>query len=277
MYKCINIILATKHKKQDAIRKPFEDAFKANLYIPDNYDTDQFGTFTGEIPRHDTAYDTVIKKAKEACLIYGFDYGIANEGSFGPHPAIYFAPGDIELISFIDRKKDFVVVESEITTETNYAQLEISISDDFTNYLKKVKFGSHGLIVRSMDDDAIIAKGINQLSELKTILNSAFKKYKTLRLETDMRAMMNPTRMNVINKLAIKLVRRLQCDCNQCKTPGFGQVSVIGNLLCALCGTVTELYQCKVLSCIKCDYQEMIPRHDGLERADPKYCPYCNP
>jgi hypothetical protein len=94
-----------------------------------------------------------------------------------------------------------------------------------------------------------------------------------LRLETDMRAMMNPTRMQVINKLAIKLVKRLQCDCKQCKTPGFGKVSVKGNLLCALCGTETALYQLKVLSCIKCNYQEFIPRQDGMGKADPTFCP----
>jgi hypothetical protein len=277
MYQRIDIILATKHKKEDAICKPFEDAFKAKLHVPDDYDTDRFGTFTGEISRQDTAYETVIKKAKEASLKYKFDYAIANEGSFGPHPTINFAPGDIELISFIDQKNDLVVVESEITTETNYAQLQITVLDDYTHFLEKIKFGSHGLIVRSMEDEAIIAKGINQVNELKTIVHSAFQYYETLRLETDMRAMMNPTRMSVINKLAIKLVKRLKCYCTQCKMPGFGKVSVKGNLLCALCCTETELYQFKVLSCIKCDYQEFIPRQDGIEKADPTYCSYCNP
>ncbi len=47
----INIILATKHKKEQAIQVQFEEAFNANIFVPDNYDTDQFGTFTGEIPR----------------------------------------------------------------------------------------------------------------------------------------------------------------------------------------------------------------------------------
>lgn len=277
MYEGIKILLATKHKKEQAIQKPFEDAFQATIVVPNNYDTDQFGTFTGEIPRSSSAYDTVIKKAKEAASRYGFDYAIANEGSFGPHPSIFFAPADVELIAFVDNKNDIVVIESEMTTETNYAHKDITTADNFADYLEKIKFGSHGLIVRSLDNNTIIAKGITQLEELNLILKSSFKKYATIRLETDMRAMMNPTRMNVINKVAEKLVKRLQQKCDRCKTPGFGKVSVKGNLLCEDCHTETELFQFKVLNCIKCHYQEYFPRPDGLEKADAKYCPYCNP
>lgn len=277
VYQDIKIILATKHKKEEAIRKPFEDAFNAKIFVPDDYDSDQFGTFTGEIPRHDTAYDTVINKAKEASLRYSFDYAIANEGSFGPHPTIYFAPADIELITFIDNKYDIVVIESEMTTETNYGHQDISVTTDYTDFLKKIKFGTHGLIIRCLDNNTIIAKGVNQLEELASILKSSFERYKEIRLETDMRAMMNPTRMSVINKVATKLVQRLQQKCQQCKTPGFGKMSMEGHLLCEACGTETERYQTKVLSCIKCDYKEYLPRPDGLEKAEQKDCPYCNP
>lgn len=277
MYQDIKIILATNHKKEEAIRKPFEDVFNAKIVVPDDYDTDQFGTFTGEIPRHDTAYDTVINKAKDASLKYGFDYAIANEGSFGPHPLMYFAATDIELISFIDHKNDIIVVESEITTETNYGHKDINLTTDYSDFLKKIQFGTHGLIIRCLDNNNIIAKGINQFEELVSILNSSFGRYKEIRLETDMRAMMNPTRMSIINKLTIKLVQRLQQKCHQCKMPGFGKESVEGHLLCEACGTETELYQTKVLSCIKCDYKEYFPRPDGLEKADQKDCPYCNP
>ena len=277
MYNNIKIVLATKHKKEEAIQKPFEDAFNATIVVPSDYDTDQFGTFTGDIPRLNSAYDTVIKKAKEAASQYKFDYAIANEGSFGPHTTIYFSPADIELISFIDNKNDIVVIESEITTETNYAHRDITIADSYTDFLEKIKFGSHGLIVRSPDTNTIIAKGITQLEELHSIVKSSFKNQSTIRLETDMRAMMNPTRMRIINKLAIKLVQRLQKKCSQCSTHGFGKTSVTGKLLCGSCGTKTELYKFKVQSCIKCDYQEFYPRADGFEYADQQYCPYCNP
>lgn len=277
MYNNINIIVASKHKKEQAIQKLLEDAFQAKIFVPDDYDTDQFGTFTGEIPRKDTAYETVIKKAKEACRSYNFDYAIANEGSFGPHPTIYFAPADIELMSFIDIKNDIVVVETEITTETNYDHLDIKISDKYEDFLLKIKFGSHGIIVRALDDNKIIAKGINDLDYLHGILKFNFQQYQTIRLETDMRAMMNPTRMQVIHKLAMKLVDRLSNNCKRCNLPGFGKVSVTGRLLCEDCSAETELYQHKILECIRCDYQEYLPRADGLTKADPQHCPICNP
>jgi len=277
MYYNINIILASKHKKEMAIRKPFEDAFNANIFVPDDYDTDQFGTFTGEIPRQGTSYETVITKAKKACSCYNFDYGIANEGSFGHHPTVYFAPGDIELMSFIDNKNDIIIVESEITTETNFAHLDIAITDEYGPFLDRIKFGSHGLVLRAVDDNRLIAKGVNQIDDLRNLLKSNFKKYQIIRLETDMRAMMNPTRMKVINKLAVKLVNRVQNTCKKCKSPGFGKVTVSGRLLCKSCGSETDLYRQRVLECIKCDYWEYLPRKDGLNKSDPKYCPCCNP
>lgn len=277
MYHNIEIILASKHKKELAIRKPFEDAFYAKIFVPDNYDTDQFGTFTGEIPRKGSAYETVIAKAREACKLYNFNYSIANEGSFGPHPSIYFIPGNVELMSFIDIKNDITVVESEITTETNYSHLDITPSDNYEQFLKTIKFGSHGVILKSLDDNSIIAKGITEIDKLHNLLRLSFQQYQTIRLETDMRAMMNPTRMRVINKLALKLADRLKKTCKKCSAPGFGKISITGKLSCKDCGSETELYQHRVLSCIKCDYEERLPREDGLIKSDPQYCPYCNP
>jgi hypothetical protein len=277
IYRDIDILLATKHKKEEAIKQPFEKAFAARIHVPEDYDTDQFGTFTAEIHRKDTPYATVIKKAKEAALKYEFDYAIANEGSFGPHPTIGFAPGDIEMMSFLDLKNEITIVESEVTTETNYSHLEITKDKEYEGYIQRVKFPSHGLIIKSLDNDEIIEKGITNLDKLRGIINVSFKKYKTLRLETDMRAMMNPTRMSVIQKLAFKLIDRLQKQCKKCKAPGFGELSVKGNLLCEYCNTKTELYQYRVLSCVKCDYQEEWPRTDGLRKANQSQCPFCNP
>jgi hypothetical protein len=37
MYKKIDAILATKHKKEEAIQKPFEEAFSARIFVPTDY------------------------------------------------------------------------------------------------------------------------------------------------------------------------------------------------------------------------------------------------
>lgn len=277
MYKNIEIVLATKHNKQIAIEKPFQEQFNANFFIPNGFDTDRFGTFTGEIERTKNPYDTVIAKATEAAVQFGFDYAIASEGSFGPHPLYFFAPCDIELISFVDKKNDLIITESEISSETNFGHIDLNKSEPYDSFLKKVKFGDHGLIVRGLEDNQVIAKGVTDFKQLETIIQSAFNTYQKIRLETDMRAMMNPTRMNVIRQVATKLVQRIKNQCKECKTPGFGQKSYIGNLPCGVCKTETELYQFVKLHCLKCEHLEIQPREDGKVYADQQYCPYCNP
>ncbi len=277
MYQNIEIILGTKHKKEEAIRNPFETAFSATIFTPPDYDTDQFGTFTNEIPREKDPLQTAITKANTAAIKYGYQYAIANEGSFGPHPACFYLPADIEFMVFIDLKNDIIISESELSTVTNFNHLDIDQSDDYQAFLTKIQFGSHGLIIKSLDNQEILAKGITDKSELASLLKSNFKKFKRIRLETDMRAHFNPTRMAVIHTLAIKLVNRIIKTCKACSAPGFGKVSFHDRLLCQNCGTETQWHKSVNLACIKCDYSETYPRDDGLTEADPMYCQYCNP
>jgi hypothetical protein len=278
VYKDKQVILATKHQKEDVIRPHFERELGCGIQVPTQYDTDQFGTFTGEIPRKLSAYETLIKKATDAAQQFGYRYAIASEGSFGPHPQFYFCPGDTELMAFVDIDNDLIIAELELSTETNYGHIDISVQDDYEDFLTKAKFPSHGLIVHTLDSEkTYLEKGIRGNKQLKTAIQKAFQHSTTVRLVTDMRAMMNPLRMHVIKLLAIKLVKRIQQHFPDCHTPGFGKSSTEGSLACGSCGTPTELYQRKVLSCLKCEYKVYQARDDGLEFADQQRCPYCNP
>lgn len=278
VYKNKPVILATKHKKEEAVRPSFEAELGCTIHVPDHYDTDQFGTFTGEIPRLLSPYETLVEKAKRAAQQFGYCYAIASEGCFGPHPQYYFAASDTELMAFIDLERDLIIAEMEISMDTNYAHVDITAHDNYDDFLDKAKFPTHGIIVRALQDEKnYLIKGIVEHKQLKIALEEAFKCSETVRLETDMRAMMNPLRMQVINQLAIKLVKRIQQCCPQCNVPGFGKISTEGNLACSACGTLTKRYQRKVLSCLKCDYKIHQPREDGLELSEPKDCPYCNP
>lgn len=278
MYKDEAVIVATKHQKEEVIRPVFEESLGCYIHVPTQYDTDQFGTFTGEISRKLLPYETLIQKASKAAHQFGYRYAISSEGSFGPHPSLYFAPGDIEMMAFIDVDSDLIVAEIEVSSNTNYGHFDITPEDDYKSFLEKSKFPSHGLIVRALDDkDAHTEKGIRDLRQLEMAINKAFQCCSIVRIETDMRAMMNPLRMQVIKTLAIKLAKRIQQHCPQCHTPGFGKVSAKGTLACSACSTQTELYQQKMLSCVKCEYKIYKQRDDGLKFADPAYCPSCNP
>jgi hypothetical protein len=277
MYQNVKILLATKHKKEIAIAPAFHEAFNAELVVPNDFDTDQYGSFSGETKRIGSAQQTLIKKATDAMNLYNYQHVIASEGSFGPHPSNYLIPADYEFMVFIDKANSLSIIENEISPSTNFSYLDIQKDTDFSEFLKKIKFGSHGLIIKNIKNDHLISKGITQLDHLTNILKVAFQAHHTVRLETDMRAMLNPTRMEVIKSLADKLVARIKNHCKKCNSPGFGKVSVQGKLRCEACRAETPLYQYQILNCSKCDHSEYKARDDGLTAAEAKYCDYCNP
>jgi formate dehydrogenase maturation protein FdhE len=96
-------------------------------------------------------------------------------------------------------------------------------------------------------------------------------------IETDMRAMYNPTRMKTIEKATHSLIKKLNQLCPDCSCPGFEVVEKRRGLPCALCNLPTAMTRAVIYQCKKCDFskEELFP--DGLEKADPAQCMYCNP
>ncbi len=275
-YKNQTILVATRHQKERVIGPALEQALQCKIFTPPDFDTDQFGTFCRQIKRTATAYETVIQKAKTAAQHYGYRYAIANEGSFGPHPDFFMVPGDIELIALIDLKNGIEIIESVISTDTNYAHLDLNAGDDYSAFLKQVKFPSHGLMVKALAT-GWIQKGITDPLTLKNAIDEALEQSSQVRLETDMRALFNPSRMAVIASAAEKLAQRLLQQCPQCNSPGFGRLTTSGKLLCEWCEAPSTLYQFQLKQCVACDYQEQSKRPDGLTNAPARYCEYCNP
>jgi hypothetical protein len=97
------------------------------------------------------------------------------------------------------------------------------------------------------------------------------------RVETDMRAHLNPTRMRQIALLGERLVERLQCRCPQCLAPGFGRIDVVAGLPCNWCGTPTAAILAEIHGCAACGERIEMPRADGLREVDPAQCDLCNP
>lgn len=275
-YKNQSVLLASKHEKEKAIAKVFFDTLSCTLDVQE-FDTDQFGTFTGEIARTLSPYDTCLLKAKRAAEDYGYDLAIASEGSFGAHPAFPFIPSDHEIMVFLDRKNNWVIAEQYTTPKTNYSMMTITPQTAIEDFLEKAGFPEHALTLQTNSDKRVIAKGVRDIETLQAALRLGFQHEKELFLATDMRAMMNPLRMQAISELAKKLALRIQCSCPNCFTPGFGFKKTSGSLLCNDCTSPTSLYRQEVWGCIQCDYQETHPRKDGLETAKPQYCHYCNP
>lgn len=270
------VLIASKHEKEKAIRPVFQEKIGCQLHTSD-FDTDQFGTFTGEIPRPENAYKTCILKAKAAAIAGNYVLSVASEGSFGPHPSIPFFASDHEIMVFVDLKNNWIIAEQLITSKTNYNSLTLSPVTEIESFLRSVNFPGHAVTLQVSDSKELLGKGIQDRALLEKLIKTGFTKGDELLLATDMRAMMNPTRMEVLSLLADKLASRILVCCNACGAPGFGFESTTDNLACSLCEAPTSMHQFEVWGCVACDNKEIKTRRDNLVKADPTFCDYCNP
>ena len=263
--------LATQHGKERAIAPAFAAMTGLALTVPPGIDTDALGTFTGEVSRPGSMREAARMKARLGMAATGLPFGIASEGSFGPHPFMPFLARGREVMIFIDDMQGIEVVEEAASEATNFAALDLVQGADLENFLTRVGFPAHALVLR---DDPSMRKGIVTRAELDDLLKTCSR---AARLETDMRAHLNPTRMAEIGKLAERLARRIATPCPACAAPGFGAVRNETGLRCEDCGARTQLVRSIVQGCAKCRHEEQLPRTDGRMAASPAECPECNP
>ena len=275
-YKNERVLLASKHKKERVIRPVFFDKIGCEIYTSD-FDTDQFGTFTGEIPRTHNAYETCILKAKTAAIAADCSFSVASEGSFGPHPSTPFFASAHEIMVFVDLKNGWVIADQLVTAKTNYKMLKLHRGIEIESFLQSVQFPSHAVTLQVNDTKEVIGKGIQDVSLLNHLIATGFTKGDELLLATDMRAMVNPKRMEALALLAEKLAARIVTCCLSCGAPGFGFISTAEQLSCSLCNGPTTMHRFEIWGCVACENKEKKPRHDNLEQADPTFCNCCNP
>lgn len=86
-------LLVTKHNKEKVILPLLKEALGLDIEIAAKVDTDQFGTFTGEVERPDTQRNTAKLKIFKAFELYPeTEIAIASEGAFYLHPDCLFIP-----------------------------------------------------------------------------------------------------------------------------------------------------------------------------------------
>ena len=278
IFKGRDLVIATKHEKEKVIAPILERELGVNCFVALNFDTDELGTFTGEIERYHDPITTARKKCLLAMELNNCDLAIASEGSFGPHPSICFVPADDEFLLFFDKKNDLEIVIRELSTETNFNGTGIKSENELQAFATKVNFPSHGLILKKANDDfSEIVKGVTKPDQLNDTFNYFISNYGTAFVETDMRAMYNPTRMQVIAKATQKLAEKINTLCPACKTPGFGITGIKQGLLCELCNFPTKSILSHIYSCQKCACTKEENYPHGKLKEDPMYCDFCNP
>ncbi|MDT0688796.1 hypothetical protein RM549_03320 [Salegentibacter sp. F188] len=278
MFKSRHLLIATKHKKETVLAPLIEKSLGVQCFVPENFDTDSFGAFSGEIERKEGPVSTVRNKCLEAMRIYGYDLGIASEGSFGSHPSIPFLPANEEIVIFIDRKNDLEITANKVEVETNFSTEEIKTWKELVDFANEAQFPSHALLLRSSGETGnVLTKGITDWDHLKARYQKLQKDSNTVFVETDMRALYNPTRMKVIEKAAEVLVEKIKSCCPHCNSPGFGVTAAKTGLPCELCGSPTKSTLSHVYKCGKCSYTIEKEHPFGIRRENPMYCDICNP
>jgi hypothetical protein len=255
-----------------------EASLKVTVSVANGLNTDLLGTFSGEVARIADPLTTARKKCELAMDLTGCDLVLASEGSFGAHPAAFFLPANEEWLLLLDRKNGLEIHARHLSLETNFSAQEFHNLEELDAFASKVGFPSHGLMLRrSKDNLEGLLKGITDPEQLRTAAILLLETQGYGFVETDMRALFNPSRMQVIEETAQLLVQKLNSICPSCQLPGFTVTAAEPGLPCSLCGTPSSAALAHLMVCNHCQHQEKVDFPHGKKTEDPQYCQVCNP
>jgi hypothetical protein len=96
-------VLATMHQKEKVIAPLLEQELGIKIIVPQDFNTDIFGTFTREVERPGTQITAAKLKAEKALELTQENLAIASEGSFTPHPLVPYIYCNREIVVFLDK------------------------------------------------------------------------------------------------------------------------------------------------------------------------------
>ncbi|MDT0224029.1 DUF6671 family protein [Gordonia sp. AC31] len=276
-YRAARIAVGTAHGKHRQLAGAFADTFGATLVVPTGLDTDQFGTFSGEVTRHLTAQDAAVAKAQLAMTITGIPLAIASEATYGN---LYgFIPVHEEILVFCDHTRGIQLTETTRTTLTPGPPRPITQPDDALPAAATFGFPQQGAVVfsRPPQPPRIFGKGITDPATLHATATDALTLAHAtpLYIGPDLRAHHNPTRQVTLTEVAHTLATRLATLCPRCRCPGYGTIATQLGLPCRECNTPTDQPHADIHGCPRCSHRHTVPR--SPHRADPGACPTCNP
>jgi hypothetical protein len=278
IFKGRKLVIATMHNKDKVIAPLLEKHLGVSCITASQLNTDSYGTFSGEVERKLSPLEVLRQKCNAAMDLENCDLAIASEGSFGCHPNYYFTQADDEFVMFIDRRHTIEIVERELSVNTNLNASYINNIDDLLDFAEKCQFPSHGLILKNKESGyTYLEKGISSKERLIQCFNECISIHGSVFIETDMRAMYNPTRMKVIERATEKLCEKINSKCPNCLFPGYSVQRVLSGLPCVSCSLPTKSTKALVFQCTSCLYEEIKEFPHGKQVEDPMYCDFCNP
>ena len=277
VYRGSTVALLTQHGKEKVVTPLLASAIGCQVVQVTGFDTDRLGTFTRDIPRSGTQIEAARKKARIGMGLANLPLGLASEGSFGPDPFTGMFSLNVEMIVWIDDTLGIEVV-GVASGKTNFSHLLTANWEQAETFARTTGFPEHGLVVRPRhEDDPRIRKGIADWETLRVTFRWACGEADNgcAFLETDVRAHMNPMRMEIIAQATGDLARKLCTPCPACNTPGFQIVERVPGLPCEDCGAPTREARADIHRCVRCGHQVTLERPEKAAPAG--RCGWCNP
>lgn len=272
------VALGTMHGKAAVIAPPFS-ALGIMIEVPEGLDTDRFGTFSGEVSRVGTMEQAARAKALAAMEHTGLRVGLASEGAYGPHPVVPFLAIGQEILLWHEADTGREIVEMLRDDRPTYDQALVASVDEARVFLARTDLPRVAVVVAGEGASRPVAKGLTDPRAVERAVAEAIALSDSgrARVLTDMRAHLNPRRMEVIGDLARRLAARLAYPCPACRAPGWGRLRLEAGLPCGDCGTPTGMVRAEILGCTACGAETAQPFPGAPDWADPGHCPMCNP
>lgn len=264
-------VLVTQHDKGKLIA-PSLRSLGIRVVENSNWDTDQLGTFAGEIERKQSPEGCALAKAKQAIALTGLDIGLGSEGSFGGGPMPGIVNWNEEILCYYQPQHERVIYAR--ASGPFHGEVHTLNSDADLHKLQEASELGQRWVLRIEDE---ILKGLTfeEVEKALEIASSLGKLTWPLNVEPDLRAMHCPERQAMIRKAADDLARRLQACCPQCNAPNFVVKELEPGLPCEQCSLPTKQPHTEVLSCAECGFSQS--QSVAQTAADPRFCDWCNP
>lgn len=268
-YAATTVAFATMHGKELLARAAFRDTLGADVIAVDELDTDQFGTFSGDIERTLTPLAAAREKTRLGMHLAGTPFALASEGSFSSPMGLLVEHH--EVLMFVDATRGFELTETLVTTSPVPAATTVTTVDAALRWAAAAAFPVQGVVIRA---DAIV-KDLASVPELTACVGELLDAGQQVLMQPDYRAHRCPSRSAVITTLAERMALRLATLCARCQCPGFGQVGVERGLPCEYCGEPTHLVAAQIMGCAQCEFTQRVPRAEQFALA--QWCDGCNP
>lgn len=288
-----HIVIATMHGKETLIWPVLQSQRDCSISVPESFNTDRFGTFSGERVRTDTQQKTAALKAKKACDITGASMAIWSEWAFFSDWPMWLATCNLECLVLVDTDHDLEITAWARNYQVKSHRLQSSQWEEVEAYLldPHTDFPNHWILIRPESYNRrhylftstwyrakrYLTKWIQTLDDAKHWFELAQVASSTWRvlIEYDFRSQYHPTRQETISQAAHELVQRIQSSCPSCSSPWRWTSWYLGQAACLSCHAPTnypthEVWSCP--SCLRAEAREIAIDNELIEK-----CVYCHP